>query len=461
MEPQDNNHKKVLIRKAEKYSVNMRVLDENVRTFFMKNFGCCRKVYNLYVDWLYKQLEDFGYVGEDSIPGFKLPEVTEFKKEFDFLKEVDSLGLSNAKISFEKAINHFNKECDHKTYTKGAKRRDESGTEKLSFRGLVGMPKFHSKAHGDFSYTTNCQYPTESKTLKNPTIRLEGNRLYLPKLKDGVELIVHRPLPKDARIGNVTMSMDTDGRMFASIEYECEIETNTEIQHAVLNEDTGTLNSLNILGLDYSQEHFYVDSEGRKANYPHYYLKTEAKLSRELRKLSRMVYGKKNYNKQLLKIKKLYKKIANQRRDFINKEALRLSREYDVVVVEDLNLRNLAMSLNLGKKLNDNGFGMFREQLENKLREKGSVLVRTDRFYPSTKTCHCCGSINPEIKLGVTRWICPNCKTLLDRDVNAAINIRNEGIRIFSDYYKSILEKEERSAILAESRSEFRHRKRN
>jgi putative transposase len=225
----------------------MRVLDENVRTFFMKNFGCCRKVYNLYVDWLYKQLENFGYVGEDSIPGFKLPEVTEFKKEFDFLKEVDSLGLANAKISFEKAINHFNKECDHKTYTKGAKRRDESGTEKLSFRGLVGMPKFHSKAHGDFSYTTNCQYPTESCKLKNPTILLEGNRLYLPKLKEGVELIVHRPLPKDARIGNVTMSMDTDGRMFASIEYECEIETNTEIQHAVLNEDTRTLNSLNIL----------------------------------------------------------------------------------------------------------------------------------------------------------------------------------------------------------------------
>ena len=392
MEPQDNNHKKVLIRKAEKYSVNMRVLDENVRTFFMKNFGCCRKVYNLYVDWLYKQLEDFGYVGEDSIPGFKLPEVTEFKKEFDFLKEVDSLGLANAKISFEKAIKHFTKECDHKTYTKGAKRRDESGTEKLSFRGLVGMPKFHSKAHGDFSFTTNCQYPPESKALKNPTIRLEGNRLYLPKLKDGVELIVHRPLPKDARIGNVTMSMDTDGRMFASIEYECEIETNTEIQQAVLNEDTGTLNSLNILGLDYSQEHFYVDSEGRKANYPHYYLKTEAKLSRELKKLSRMVFGKKNYNKQLLEIKKLYKKIANQRRDFINKEAYRLSHEYDVVVVEDLNLRNLAMSLNLGKKLNDNGFGMFREQLENKLREKGSVLVRTDRFYPSTKTCHCCGN---------------------------------------------------------------------
>ena len=159
MEPQDNNHKKVRIRKAEKYSVNMRVLDENVRTFFMKNFGCCRKVYNLYVDWLYKQLEDFGYVGEDSIPGFKLPEVTEFKKEFDFLKEVDSLGLANAKISFEKAINHFNKECDHKTYTKRARRRDESGTEKFSFRGLVGMPKFHSKAHGDFSYTTNCRYP--------------------------------------------------------------------------------------------------------------------------------------------------------------------------------------------------------------------------------------------------------------------------------------------------------------
>ena len=391
----------------------------------------------------------------------KLPQVTEFKKEYEFLKDADSLGLANAKISFEKAMKHYNEDCDHKSYTKGALRRDSSGTEKLTFRGLVGMPGFHSKAHGDFSYTTNCQYPTETGKRKQPTIRLEGTRLYLPKLKGGVELIVHRPLPKDARIGNVTVSMDTDGQLFASVEYECETEIDMDLRQAVLDGDRSVLDSISVLGLDYSQESFYVDSEGRKANYPHYYREAQAKLAKEQRKLARMQKGSANYEKQLRKVQKISVKIRNQRKDFINKEALALSRDYDAVAVEDLDLRKLAKSLHLGKNLHDNGFGMFRTRLEHKLRDKGSVLVRIDRFYPSTKTCHCCGYCNPEIVLGITQWICPSCGAELDRDENAAINIRNEGKRIFADYYKEVLKKEEQDALRAEQRSEFRHRKRS
>ena len=444
--------------KAERYAVSKRELTENTRTFLMQNFGCSRKVYNLYVNWLYSKLEEAGYEGGSVLPSMKLPEVTEFKKEYTYLKDADSLGLANAKISFENAIKHFNEDCDHKSYRKSALKRAASGTEPLTFRGLKGMPRFHSKAHGDYSYTTNCQYPSDRVNVKQPTIRLEGNKLYLPKWKESIELIVHRPLPKGARIGNVTMSMDTDGQIYASVEYEYEQQMNFDLRQAAKEGNEEVLKTINILGLDYSQEHFYVDSEGRKANYPHYYLKSEDRLSREQRKLSHMEKGSSNYKKQLLKVQKKSKKVRNQRKDFIHKEALKLSKEYDAVAVEDLDLRNLSKTLSLGKKLHDNGFGQFRTVLGNKLNAKGSVLVKVDRYYPSTKTCHCCGFIIPEIKLGTKKWVCPECGTVHDRDENAAINIRNEGKRIFGEYFRNALEEEEEALIKAKRLSEYRHR---
>ena len=167
----------VTMHKAEKFAIDMRRLSDDDRGFFMKNFGCARKVYNLYVDFLYRRLEAMDYDGGAEIPAISLPEVTEFKKMYPYLKEADSLGLANAKIAFERAVKRYNEECDHITYTKRALRRDKSGTEKLSFRGLKGMPKFHAKAQGDFSYTTNCQHPGSGSSLKQDTIRLEGTDL--------------------------------------------------------------------------------------------------------------------------------------------------------------------------------------------------------------------------------------------------------------------------------------------
>lgn len=450
----------VTIRKAEKYAVSQRALAEETRSFFMQNFGCNRKVYNLYVDWLYNKLEETGYTGGKRIPKMKLPEITMFKKEHSYLKEVDALGLANAKISFEKAIDHFNNECDHKSYTKRALRRDKSGTEKLTFRGLKGMPSFHSKTHGYNSYTTNCQYPNKKNKLKQATIRMEKNKLYLPKIKDGIELIVHRPFPEDAKIGNVTISMEYNGQIYASIEYECIAERNIDLQQAVQNGDRDVLENIKVLGLDYSQESFYVDSEGRKANYPHFYLRTQGKLGREMRKLSHMQKGSSNYKEQLSKVQKIGLKTRNQRKDYINKEALRLSQENDAIAVEDIDLRGMAQCLKLGKKLHDNGFGQFRVVLENKLRDKGSILIKVGKYYPSTKKCHCCGFCNSDIKLEDRKWVCPNCGVMHDRDENAAINIREEGKRIFADYYQSVLKKEEQSEMRAKRRSEFRHRSR-
>jgi len=331
----------VTLHKAEKYAVSTSFLQENdsVRSFFMQNFGCARKVYNLYVDFLYKHLEKAGYTGGTQLPAIKIPEVSAFKKQYPFLKEADSLGLANVKIHFQAALKRFNQEYDHKTYTKRALRRDRSGTEKLSFRGLKGMPRFHAKASGYFSYKTNCQYPGEGSSLKNPTIRLEGNLLYLPKCRTGIPLVLHRSMPSAAKIGNVTVSMDAEGKFFASIEYSYTEMIDYSIRAAVTSGDREGLDKLRFLGLDYSQENFYVDSEGRKANYPHYYRKAEGKLARLQRQLSHMKKGSCNYEAQKEKISILHKKVVNQRIDYLRKQALLLTSGYDVIAVE-CELRN-------------------------------------------------------------------------------------------------------------------------
>ncbi len=409
------------MHKAAKYRVDSGKLSPETKTFLMKNFGCARKVYNLYVDFLYAELEKRGFESGFIPSDIKPPEVTAFKTKYAYLKEVDSLALANAKINFERAISKYNEEYDHKSYTKRALRRAKSGTEPLSFRGLKGMPKFHAKAQGYFSYSTNCQYREGQK----PTIRLNGDRLHLPKLKEDLPLIMHRPFPQNAKIGTVTVTMDTDGGLYASIGYSYVAETKPLLKET--SNSAEIVDKLNILGLDYSQKDFYVDSEGRKANYPHYYRKAEERLAECQRQLSRMQKGSKNYLKKLNQLRKLSLHIAQQRKDFLHKLSRKLVDAYDVIVVEDIDLRAMGEALSLGKNLHDNGFGMFRDMLAYKLKDKGSMLIKIDRMYPSTKMCHDCGAVNPEVTLGISEWDCPSCGVHHDRDYNAALNIRDCG----------------------------------
>ena len=452
----------VTLHKAEKYAVSTRFLQENdpVRAFFMQNFGCARKVYNLYVDFLYKHLEEAGYTGGAQLPSIKIPEVSSFKKQYPFLKDADALGLANTKIHFQAAVRRFNEEYDHKTYTERALRRDKSGMEKLSFRGLKGMPHFHAKSQGYFSYKTNCQYPGEGNSLKNPTIRLEGNLLYLPKCKTGIELVLHRPMPADAKIGNVTISMDAGGMFFAAIEYSYTKMIDFTIREAVTSGKQNVLDSLRFLGLDYSQENFYVDSEGRKANCPHYYRKSEGKLARLQRQLSHMEKGSSNYGAQKAKIGILHKKVTNQRIDFLRKQALLLASGYDVIAVEDIDLRAIGSTWKLGKKLHDNGFGMFRNILARKLQEKGSILVKVDRWYASSKICSCCGYKKEDLQAKESAWVCPSCGVHHDRDYNAAINICREGRRVFIPAYLKWVEEDEAARSRAAALSNARRKKR-
>jgi len=154
----------------------------------------------------------------------------------------------------------------------------------------------------------------------------------------------------------------------------------------------------------------------------------EAKLARAQRRLSRMLRGSNNYYKQKRRVACIHEEIANRRKDFCHKESRKITNSYDAVCVEDINLRGMAQCLNLGKATNDNGFGMFRTFLQYKLQEQGKQLIVIDRWLPSTKACHVCGYINSEITLNVREWTCPCCGTHHDRDENAAINIRDQGL---------------------------------
>ena len=431
----------VTMSQAQVYGISKQNSKE-IFQFFQKNFGCTRKVYNMCVDSCYKQLEQAGYTSGDDLPDISFPKVAALKKDYPYLKEADGLGLANSVRDFQKACKTFRDQKDRSTYRKSALRRDRSGKELLSFRGLKGIPRFHAKSAGYFSYRTACQYPKEGNALKRPTIRLEGSILYLPKLKQGVKLIIHRKLPEDAHILNVTVFMDTDGTYRVSICYSYTFLMEMDYREAATQEQP-LPKETRFLGLDYSQKDLYVDSEGRKANYPKYYKRSEQKLARLQKSICRKEKNGKNYQKSMRKIQKLHVKIKHQRHDYLQKLSTELVSRYDVIVVEDINLRAMGGCLSLGKNLHDNGFGLFREMLAYKLWKKGSCLVRIDRMYPSSKTCSVCGAVKQDLKLSDRIYICPECGCFIDRDYNAAVNIREEGKRTFLIYLKEAMEKEE------------------
>lgn len=447
----------VTMSQAQVYGISKQNSKE-IFQFFQKNFGCTRKVYNMCVDSCYKQLEQAGYTSGDDLPDISFPKVAALKKDYPYLKEADGLGLANSVRDFQKACKTFRDQKDRSTYRKSALRRDRSGKELLSFRGLKGIPRFHAKSAGYFSYRTACQYPKEGNALKRPTIRLEGSILYLPKLKQGVKLIIHRKLPEDAHILNVTVFMDTDGTYRVSICYSYTFLMEMDYREAATQEQP-LPKETRFLGLDYSQKDLYVDSEGRKANYPKYYKRSEQKLARLQKSICRKEKNSKNYQKSMRKIQKLHVKIKHQRHDYLQKLSTELVSRYDVIVVEDINLRAMGGCLSLGKNLHDNGFGLFREMLAYKLWKKGSCLVRIDRMYPSSKTCSVCGAVKQDLKLSDRIYICPECGCFIDRDYNAAVNIREEGKRTFLIYLKEAMEKEEEAKIRQKATKERRQKK--
>ena len=354
-----------------------------------KTFGCARKVYNMGLE-----LQEELYLG-----GEKRMSKTDlnnycnryWKWEFPYLCEVDKFALTNAIYNLENGYTNL-------------------------FEGRANKPKFKSKRDHDYSYTTN--FTNNNIEIELPKNGSNIGKIKLPKL-GWIEANIHRKPEADWRIKNATVSLTPSGKYFVSINFEYNPE---EIDMVV-----PTIQKT--LGLDYSSPLFYVDSNGEPANVPHWYREAEARLAREQRRLSKMVKGSKNYEKQRKLVAKLNEHIANQRKDFCHKLSREIANRYDVVCVEDLDLSNLAQTLRLGKSTNDNGFGMFRTFLKYKLERQGKYYVVVDKWYPSTKTCHACGGYNHDVELGDSTWICPHCGRIVQRDPNAAFNIKYEGFR--------------------------------
>ena len=341
---------------------------------FNKTFGCVRFIFN---KMLGDKIEHYKETKEklNNTPA-------QYKKEFEWLKEVDSLALANAQMNLQTAYNNF-------------------------FRSpKTGFPKFKSKKKNKNSYTTNNQ---------SGTIDIVDKYIKLPKV-GLVKMKQHRIIPSEQKIKSATISKTPSGKYYISIlvEYEQYIPN---IQ----------LDKNKALGLDYASPSFYVDSQNREADYPRFYRIALDKLAKEQRKLSLMKYSSNNYYKQKLKVAKLHEHISNQRKDWIHKLSTKLANEYDYICVEDINMQNMAQSLKLGKSTNDNGFGMFRVILGYKLSERGKMLVKIDKWFPSSKMCRFCGNINKELTLADRIWTC-SCGAIINRDENAAINIMNVGL---------------------------------
>lgn len=275
-----------------------------------KTFGCTRKTYN---ELLNERLTAYEQYKDDpaKLNNVEYSTPAALKQSYPYLSEVDSLALANAQCSLAAAFANF-------------------------FAGRAGLPKYKKKRSNQ-SYTTNNQ---------NGSVRIEGGKLRLPKI-GLVRMRQHRPLP-DGCIKSVTIRRTASGKVFAAILVEMEPANVTPV----------VPNPEKILGLDYSSKECCVDNQGRIPEYPRYFRKMEAKLAREQRKLSGMKKFSKNRYKQKLKIAKIHEKIANMRKDFLDKESYRLANEYDAVVIDDLDMRAMSQGLNLGKSTYDNGFGM-------------------------------------------------------------------------------------------------------
>jgi putative transposase len=348
------------------------------------------------------------------------PKPSSYKEDNPWLYGMDSSALSNVEINFHQAFTDF-------------------------FAGIRGFPKFKAKHHSAKKYTTSCTNNNIRLTFPEKQDTKVANKRFaiirLPKVGE-IKVRYHRDLPAGYRIKSCTVTQEPNGDWYISIRAEfpkASLKTKKKYK----------LSKRNTIGLDYKSDGLYKDSNGYCPEMPKYFRQSQEKLAREQRRLSRMreanidhyeegpkggripVWKRdlsecKNYQKQRQKVADLQAHVANQRRDFLDKESTRIADTFDVVGVEGMSMKNIARSLNLGKATCDNGYGMFREMLEYKLAERHKKLVRADQFFPSSQACSKCHAKNKAVKdVKVKEWTCPECGAYHDRDENAAINLRD------------------------------------
>ena len=341
------------------------------KEFFAKCFGCVRFFYN-------KSLSDMNDIYK-ATGKFKNITPASYKEDYSFLKEVDSLALANAQLNRNTAFKAF---FSHKT----------------------AFPKYKSKRN-DQSYTTNNQ---------KGSVKLSDNHRYIsiPKCQR-IRIKMHRDL--EGIIKSITVTRTTDNKYYMSLLVEEETKQAKPIDK--------------MIGLDLGIKELIVDSNGHKYKNHKYLTKSQEKLAKEQRKLSKMVKGSNDRNKQRIKIARLYKHIQNQRNDYLHKLSRKIIDENQVICIEDLKVKDMEHKNKLARNITDASWSRLVSMLTYKANWYGRKVIKVPNNYPSSQLCSICGYKNSITKsLNIRKWTCPECGSIHDRDINAAKNILSKGI---------------------------------
>lgn len=345
-------------------------------TILMKSFGCCRFFYNYALNLTSQTYKETGK-GLSQVDIIKL--LPNLKREYEWLTEPPSQCLQQVALDLSTAFLNF-------------------------FEKRAQYPNFKKKQNKQ-----SIRFPQH--------IKLDGNQLTLPKIGKVYCKVSRLP---EGKLKSVTVSLNPSGEFYASCLYDDG------------KEQPSASSGGKAIGLDLGLTHFVITSEGTKHGSPEYYRKYEKKLAKKQKLLSRKTKGSKNRSKTRKAVAKVHQKITRCREDFLHKLSRNLVDENQVIVVENLAVRNMVKNHCLAKSISDAGWGQFCTMLKYKCEWEGKVYIEVDRFFPSSKTCNNCLHRVKEMPLKVRSWTCPKCQTIHDRDINAACNIRDEGLRLLA-----------------------------
>ena len=346
---------------------------------FQKNLGCVRYVYNHYLEM---RIEKYRQDKSNMRYSQCSADLTQLKKSLVWLQDADSTSLQTALRSLDNAFLNF---FSNKKF---------------------GYPKFKSKRKSKKSFTT-----------KSASIKIVDNYINLPKVKL-VKCKFSRKV--DGKILNATVSQSKSGKYYVSL--CCKVENIPKFE--LTNKS---------IGIDLGLKDFLITSNGEKFDNQKFLSKSEKLLKRVQKKFSKSKTNGKNHEKLRIKLAKRYEKVSNQRKDYLHKLSTTLIKQYDIICLESLKVQNMVKNHRLAKSIQDVSWGEFVRMLQYKADWYGKYIQKVDTYYPSSQICSCCEYQNIAVKkLSVRSWICPKCNQTHDRDINASINILNQGLKLLN-----------------------------